>query len=54
MTGSDRRGIPVLDVVETAVSAARDAVSSGTRSAFYRVLAQTFTPPPPPPTNFVA
>ena len=34
--------------VETAVTAARVAVSSATRSAFRHGLAQTFTPPPPP------
>ena len=36
MTRTDRRGIPILDGVETAVAAARVAVSSATRSAFHR------------------
>ena len=45
MTRTDRRGSPILDGVETAVAAARGAVSSATRSAFHRGLAQTFTPP---------
>ena len=49
MTRTDRRGSPILKGVETAVAAARVAVSSATRSAFRRGLAQTFTPPPPPP-----
>ena len=39
----------LADRVETAVAAARVAVSSATRSAFPRGLAQMFTPPPPPP-----
>ena len=47
MTRTDRRGSPILDGVETAVAAARGAVSTATRSAFHRGLAQTFTPPPP-------
>ena len=35
-----------IDGVETAVAAARVAISSVVRSAFRRGLAQTFTPPP--------
>ena len=46
-TGADRRGIPIRDGVETAVAAARVAVSSVSRSAFRR--ASTEVPPPPPP-----
>ena len=49
MTSTGRRGTPILDGAETAVAAARVAVSSATRSAFRRGLAQLFTPPPPPP-----
>ncbi len=48
MTRTDRRGSRILDGVETAVAAARVAMSSATRSAFRRGLAQMFTPPPPP------
>ena len=44
-TGARRRGVPILDGVETAVAAARVAVSSASRSAFHCGLAQTFTPP---------
>ena len=47
MTRTDGRGGPVLDGVETAVAAARVSVSSATRSAFDRGLAQTSPPPPP-------
>ena len=49
MTSTGRRGIPVLDGVATEVAAAHVAVSSATRSALRRGLAQTFPPPPPPP-----
>ena len=49
MTRIDRRGSRILDGVETAVAAARVAMSSATRSAFRRGLAQMFPPPPPPP-----
>ena len=48
MTRTGRRGIPILDGAEAAVAVARVAVSSATRSAFRRGLAQMFTPPPPP------
>ena len=44
--GADRRGIPIPDGVKTAVAAARVGVSSASRSAFRRKLAQKFTPPP--------
>ena len=44
MTGAGRRGIPILDGAETAVAAASVAVSSASRSAFRRGLAQPFTP----------
>ena len=44
MTRTDGRGGPVLDGVETAVAAARVSVSSATRSAFDRGLAQTSPP----------
>ena len=46
MTSTGRRGIPVLDGAATEVAAAHVAVSSATRSALHRGLAQTFTPPP--------
>ena len=39
--------IPILDGVKTAVAAARVGVSSASRSAFRRKLAQKFPPPPP-------
>ena len=42
--GADRRGIPIRDGVETAVAAARVAVSSASRSAFRRKLAQKSPP----------
>ena len=55
MTRTDGWGGLVLDGVETAVAAARVSVSSATRSAFDRGLAQTsLSPPPPPPLIFVA
>ena len=47
MTRIDRRGSRILDGVETAVAAARVAMSSATRSAFRRGLAQMSPPPPP-------
>ncbi len=37
-----------IDGMDTAVAAARVAISSVVRSAFRRGLAQMFTPPPPP------
>ena len=46
MTRIGRRGNPILGGAETAVAAARAAVSSAARSASRRGLAQTFTPPP--------
>ena len=46
--GANSRRIPILDGVETAVAAARIAVSSASRSAFRRKLAQRSPPPPPP------
>ena len=41
MTRTGKRRIPVIGAAETAVAAARVAVSSTTRSAFRRGLAQT-------------